>query len=158
MARREAPHLREKVCRTAMAAPIGAPSPRFFEGEGREDGVSRAAKNREGGALAFLSFLRKRVSDQKKRAAKNTADGLLEWPRCGLLAANLLLLGRNGDTAMAEPLDDFIAAAAAALDLPLEVEWQGAIKANLEVTLKHANFVADFALPDEAEPAPIYKA
>ena len=59
---------------------------------------------------------------------------------------------------MAEPLDDFIAAAAAALDLPLEAEWQGAIKANLEVTLKHANFVADFALPDEAEPAPIYKA
>ena len=75
-----------------------------------------------------------------------------------MLAANLLLLGRNGDTAMAEPLDDFIAAAAAALDLPLEAEWQGAIKANLEVTLKHANFVADFALPDEAEPAPIYKA
>jgi hypothetical protein len=59
---------------------------------------------------------------------------------------------------MAEPLDDFISTAAAALDLPLEVEWQGAIKANLEVTLKHAGFVADFALPDEAEPAPIYKA
>ena len=59
---------------------------------------------------------------------------------------------------MAEPPDDFIAAAATALDLPLEAEWQGAIKVNLAVTLKHANFVADFALPDEAEPAPIYKA
>jgi hypothetical protein len=32
------------------------------------------------------------------------------------------------------------------------------VKANLAVTLLHANFVADFALPDEAEPAPIYKA
>ena len=40
---------------------------------------------------------------------------------------------------MADPLDDFIVAAAAALDLPLEPEWQGAIRANLEVTLKHAN-------------------
>ncbi len=60
---------------------------------------------------------------------------------------------------MADPkLDDFIAAAARALDLPLEPEWQSAIKANLEVTLKHANFVAEFPLPDEAEPAPIYQA
>jgi len=59
---------------------------------------------------------------------------------------------------MADPLDDFIASAAAALQLPLEPEWQGAIKANLEVTLKHARLVAEFPLPDEAEPAPIYKA
>jgi hypothetical protein len=59
---------------------------------------------------------------------------------------------------MAEPIDEFIAAAAAALELPLEPEWQPAVKANLAVTLKHASLVADFALPDEAEPAPIFKA
>jgi 1-carboxybiuret hydrolase subunit AtzG-like len=57
-----------------------------------------------------------------------------------------------------DPLDDFITAAAKALELPLEPEWLPAVKANLEVTLKHANFVAALALPDEAEPAPIYKA
>ena len=55
------------------------------------------------------------------------------------------------------PLDDFIASAAAALNLPLQPEWQPAIKANLEVTLKHAAMVAEFELPDAAEPAPIYK-
>jgi hypothetical protein len=60
--------------------------------------------------------------------------------------------------ATTDPLDDFIAAAAAALDLPLEAEWQSAIKANLDVTLKHASFVAAFELPDEAEPAPIFRA
>lgn len=60
---------------------------------------------------------------------------------------------------MADPkLDDFITAAARVLDLPLEQEWQDAIKANLEVTLRHAAMVAEFALPDEAEPAPIYRA
>ena len=59
---------------------------------------------------------------------------------------------------MADPLEEFIAAAAAALDLPLAPEWQGAIKANLAVTLKHAALVAEFPLADEAEPAPIYKA
>ena len=55
-------------------------------------------------------------------------------------------------------LDDFITAASAALDLPLDPAWQPAVKANLEVTLKQAALVAEFALPDEAEPAPIFKA
>ncbi len=59
---------------------------------------------------------------------------------------------------MADKLDDFITAASAALDLPLQEAWRPAIKANLEVTLKLANLVAEFPLPDEAEPAPIYKA
>ncbi|MDO8875721.1 MAG: DUF4089 domain-containing protein [Pseudolabrys sp.] len=56
------------------------------------------------------------------------------------------------------PLDDFIAAAAAALDLPIEPAWQPSIKANLEVTLRLANLVAEFPLQDEAEPAPVFKA
>ena len=59
---------------------------------------------------------------------------------------------------MADPLDDYIKAAAAALDLPLEADWHGAIKANLAVTLKLANLVAEFPLPDAAEPAPIFRA
>ena len=59
---------------------------------------------------------------------------------------------------MADPLDDFLAAASVALALPLEPEWKAAVKANLEVTLKHAATVAEFKLPDEAEPAPVYKA
>jgi hypothetical protein len=61
---------------------------------------------------------------------------------------------------MATPpdLDDFIDTAAAALGLPLDPAWKPSVKANLEVTLKHANLVAAFALPDEAEPAPVFKA
>jgi len=59
---------------------------------------------------------------------------------------------------MTDPLDDYIAAAATALDLPLAPEWQNSVKANLAVTLKHAAAVAEFELPDAAEPAPVYKA
>ncbi len=59
---------------------------------------------------------------------------------------------------MADPLDDYIAAAAAALSLPLDPAWQDAVKANLAVTLKHAATVAEFPLPDEAEPAPVFTA
>lgn len=73
------------------------------------------------------------------------------------LGRRLLRLTR---TCMATPpnLDEFIAAASAALDLPLDPAWQASIKANLEVTLRHATMVAEFPLPDEAEPAPIFKA
>jgi len=57
----------------------------------------------------------------------------------------------------ATALDEFIAAAARALDLPLEPAWLPAVKANLEVTLRLATVVADFELPDATEPAPIYR-
>jgi Protein of unknown function (DUF4089) len=58
----------------------------------------------------------------------------------------------------ADPLDGFIDAAARLLALPVEPQWRAAIRANLEVNLRMANFVAEFALPDETEPAPIFAA
>jgi hypothetical protein len=57
-----------------------------------------------------------------------------------------------------DALDAFIAAAAKALDLPTQKMWLPAIKANLRVTLQHANTVGEFKLPDGAEPAPVFKA
>jgi 1-carboxybiuret hydrolase subunit AtzG-like len=55
-------------------------------------------------------------------------------------------------------LDEFVVSAAAALGLPLEEAWKPAVKANLEVTLRHAATVTEFKLPDGAEPAPVFKA
>ena len=57
-----------------------------------------------------------------------------------------------------DPLDEFIAAASRVLEIPLEPEWLPAVKTNLAVTLKHAAVVAELDLPDDAEPAPIFKA
>jgi hypothetical protein len=57
-----------------------------------------------------------------------------------------------------DALDDFIIAAAQALMLPAEPQWLPAIKANLRVTLQHASAVAQFPLPDDAEPAPVFRA
>ena len=57
-----------------------------------------------------------------------------------------------------DPLDGFIEAAARVLALPVEPQWLPDIKANLAVTLRAAALVADFALPDESEPAPIFRA
>ena len=57
-----------------------------------------------------------------------------------------------------DPLDDFIAASARTLGLSMKPDWLPAVKVNLDVTLKHAALVAEFELPDDAEPAPIFTA
>ena len=55
-------------------------------------------------------------------------------------------------------LDAYIEASAQALAIPIEPEWKGAIRANLEVTFKLSALVAEKELPDDAEPAPVYQA
>src|SRR4029079_10863971 len=63
----------------------------------------------------------------------------------------------NGNE-MADPLDDFIDAVAKALALPVEEAWRPAVRANLEVSLRLARLVDEFALPHATEPASVYSA
>jgi hypothetical protein len=58
----------------------------------------------------------------------------------------------------ADQLDDYIDAVAKALALPIEDDWRPAVRANLEVSLRLARLVDEFALPDDAEPASVYSA
>ncbi len=55
-------------------------------------------------------------------------------------------------------LEAYIRSAAAALGIPLEDAWMPSIRANLAVSLRLAGTVAEFELPDEAEPAPVFEA
>ena len=57
-----------------------------------------------------------------------------------------------------DSLDDYIDAVGKALALPIEHAWKPAVRANLEVTLKLARLVDEFALPDETEPASVFAA
>jgi hypothetical protein len=57
-----------------------------------------------------------------------------------------------------DPLDDFIVAGARAFDLKIDEAWMPAVRGHLQVTLRHGALVAAFALPDDAEPAPVFKA
>ncbi|MBR0753190.1 DUF4089 domain-containing protein [Bradyrhizobium jicamae] len=59
---------------------------------------------------------------------------------------------------MADQLDDYINAVAAAMALPVEDAWRPAVRANLDVSLRLAKLVDDFPLPDETEAASIYSA
>jgi hypothetical protein len=73
-----------------------------------------------------------------------------------------LLSTRNeaheADMAPKHPLDDFISATADALTLQIDPAWQPAIRTHLEITLGFARLVAEHDLPDDAEPAPVFKA
>lgn len=57
-----------------------------------------------------------------------------------------------------DPLDNYIDAVSKALALPVEEAWRPAVRANLEVSLKLARLVDEFALSDEAEAASVYAA
>jgi hypothetical protein len=57
-----------------------------------------------------------------------------------------------------DSLDDYIDAVSKALALPVENAWKPAVKANLEVSLRLARLVDEFALPDETEPASVFAA
>jgi 1-carboxybiuret hydrolase subunit AtzG-like protein len=57
-----------------------------------------------------------------------------------------------------DPLDDYIDAVGNALGLQIREDWKPAVKANLEVSLRLARLVDEFALPDETEPASVFAA
>jgi 1-carboxybiuret hydrolase subunit AtzG-like protein len=57
-----------------------------------------------------------------------------------------------------DPLDDYIAATARVLELPIDPAWQPSVRANLELTLRLAAVVAEFPLPDEADAAAVFEA
>jgi hypothetical protein len=64
----------------------------------------------------------------------------------------------NGRTMAADPLDEYIHAVAKALALPVEEASKPAVRANLEVSLRLARLVDEFALPVETEPASVFAA
>ncbi|HVX75263.1 MAG TPA: DUF4089 domain-containing protein [Bradyrhizobium sp.] len=57
-----------------------------------------------------------------------------------------------------DPLDQYIDAVAKALALPIEEAWRPAVRANLEVSLRLARLVDEFALSDQIEPASVFTA
>jgi 1-carboxybiuret hydrolase subunit AtzG-like protein len=57
-----------------------------------------------------------------------------------------------------DPLDEYIDAVSKVLALPLEDAWRPAVRANLEVSMRLARLVDEFALPDQAEPASVFAA
>jgi hypothetical protein len=59
---------------------------------------------------------------------------------------------------MQQELDTLIDTVAPLLGLEIEPAWREAVRTHLAISLRHARAVADFPLPDDADPAPAYRA
>jgi hypothetical protein len=63
---------------------------------------------------------------------------------------------------MSEPDDEtltgFMRSGAKLLGLPVDPAWEDSVRGHLRVSLRHAALVEGFPLPDDAEPAPVFKA
>jgi hypothetical protein len=57
-----------------------------------------------------------------------------------------------------DSLNDYIDAASNILRLPVKEAWKPAVRANLEVSMRLARLVDEFAWPDEAEPSSVFTA
>jgi len=57
-----------------------------------------------------------------------------------------------------DTLDRYLTEAVEILGIPLRPEWRPAVREHLAVTLRVAAAVSEFPLPDDAEPAPVFRA
>ena len=64
---------------------------------------------------------------------------------------------RARKTAISHPLDAALEASASMHGLTIDARWKPAIREHLTVILRHAARVQEFKLPDDAEPAPVFK-
>ena len=54
--------------------------------------------------------------------------------------------------------DRLIDAMAPLLGIPVDPAWRPSIRTHLAITLRHADALAAFELPDELDPAPVFVA
>ena len=79
-------------------------------------------------------------------------------PRKAKTARRIRLPARPLRGKKTDALTGLVAASARALALPLEPAWQADVEFNLHLLLTHAARVDAFGLPDETDPAPVFRA
>ena len=83
----------------------------------------------------------------KRKAGRKAKPARAKRPRPARAAAKAM---------RKDSVDALVTANAQALDLALDPTWHKSIAFNLRLILRHAALVDEFALPDDAEPAPVF--
>lgn len=96
---------------------------------------------------------RKAAAKPKSRSARR-----VKAPRKAAKTAKTAPTRRGGRTPQPDAIGPLIAASELMLGLRLDPAWQDGIRFNLKLLFDHAARVDDFALPDDAEPAPVFNA
>jgi Protein of unknown function (DUF4089) len=106
----------------------------------------------------------KKLKPTRARSAKSSARPARKSPARAKNAAKHLSKSRKvrkakkGRATRSDFIDSLVAAGAAALYLPTDPAWLAGIRFNLQLILKHAALVDEFALPDDTDPAPVFHA
>ena len=156
-----------RLARSQRGAAAVRPRDRHEGGQDRGGGADRTGAVRAGGAIHPRSARGDSASDlragarRRRRgwrpdhdAASAKGEGCAQGRRARIAQGRKAAKHRSER----DPLDDFIAAGARALDLKIDKAWMPAVRGHLQVTLRLGALVAAFALPDDAEPAPVFKA
>jgi 1-carboxybiuret hydrolase subunit AtzG-like len=85
----------------------------------------------------------------KRKTSRKAKPARAKRPRLARVAAK---------TRPENSIDALVAASAQALGLTLNQAWHDSVAFNLRLILRHAALVDAFALPDDAEPAPVFHA
>src|SRR5262249_23285390 len=120
-----------RVARPQRGAPAVRPRHRHEGRPDRRAGTDRARARRARGAVHARPAGRDSASEFRRKPSRPDRGGAVM------------------PGAARDPLDEFIAAGAIVLDLTIEPEWLPAVRAHLEITLRQATLVAEFALPDD---------
>jgi len=84
-----------------------------------------------------------------RKAARKAKSARAKRSRPGPAATKT----KHGDS-----IEALVRSNAQALGLVLDPAWHDSIAFNLRLILRHAALVDEFALPDDAEPAPVFHA
>jgi hypothetical protein len=90
----------------------------------------------------------------KKAAPRTARKSVSKTPAARATKAAV----KKAQAASHDAIDALVDAGAKALRLPLDPAWQASVKFNLQLILRHAALVEEFSLPDDAEPAAVYRA
>ena len=94
----------------------------------------------------------------KRKARKTAQRAVRKSARKPRAARVTKAAAKKTSAAPRAAIDTLVDAGAKALGLPLDPAWQGGVKFNLQLILRHATLVDEFSLPDDAEPAPVFHA
>jgi hypothetical protein len=98
----------------------------------------------------------------KRKTARKSVRKIGQKPKLTRTAKQAALrrvaAGRNGKAPPPGGIDMLVAAQAAVLQLPIDPSWHVGVKFNLQLILRLGAMVDEFALPDDAEPGPVFHA
>jgi hypothetical protein len=92
----------------------------------------------------------------KSKAGKSKASKPMT--RKAKIARRTRTVARRSRAKKPDAMETLLAAGAQALALPIDPAWRAEVKLNLQLIFRYAALVEEFALPDETEPAPVFRA